>query len=299
MIVSGNPQETKERFLIISADDFGMCHSVNLAIFRLLEERAISSTTIMPPCPWVKEAGEFCKLHPEFDVGIHLTFTSEWKNYKWGPVTRNKPVDSLIDKEGYFFETSEEFERNAKIEDVEEEIRNQINLAFKLGVKPTHLDNHMGSLYGFSGKTFIPLVFQFCKEYNLPFRLPKKLPPEMLPQLNQDLIDLHIKMLDMAREMEIPLIDYLIPYPYDLPECPDYHSFKKMIISLIKKLRPGVSEIIIHPSIESEEIKAINPTWEKRVWEYLIFKDEEVKRVIKEEGIKVISYRDLKLQSPP
>lgn len=290
-----NPQESKERFLIITADDFGMCHSVNLAIFRLLEEGAISSTTIMTPCPWAKEAGEFCKAHPNFDVGVHLTFNSEWKNYKWGPVTRNKFLESLVDRDGYFFETSEEFERNAKKEDVEEEIRNQIKLALKLGVRPTHLDSHIGSLYGFHGITFIPLVFQFCKEYNIPFRLPKKLPPEMIPQLSQNLIELHIKILDMAREIGIPLIDYIIPYPYDLPDCSNYLSFKNIIIGLIRKLKPGISEIIIHPSIESDEIKAITPTWEKRVWEYLVFKDEEVKRVIREEGIKIISWRDLKL----
>ncbi|MCS7202377.1 MAG: polysaccharide deacetylase family protein [Dictyoglomus sp.] len=295
MIAINNPQEIKEKFLIISADDFGMCHSVNIAIFKLLEEKIISSTTIMTPCPWAKEAGEFCKAHPEFDVGVHLTFTSEWRNYKWGPVTRNKSVESLVNREGYFFETSEEFERHAKEEEIEEEIRNQINLAFKLGVKPSHLDSHMGSLFGFSGRTFIPIVFQFCKAYNLPFRLPKKIPPEMLPQLSQDLIDLHMKILDMAREMGIPLIDYLIPYPYDLPECSDYYSFKRMIIGLLKKLRPGISEIIIHPSVESDEIKSINPTWEKRVWEYLVFRDEEVRRVIKEEGIKIISWKDLKL----
>ncbi len=289
-----DPQEVKERFLIITADDFGMCHSVNLAIFKLLEEKVISSTTIMTPCPWAREAGEFCKSHPEVDVGIHLTFTSEWKNFKWGPVTREKSVKSLVDREGYFFETSEEFERNAKLEEVEEEIRNQINLAFKLGINPTHLDNHMGSLYGFSGRTFIPIVFQFCKEYNFPFRLPKRLSPEMISQLSQDLIDLHMKLISMARDMEISLIDYLITYPYDLSNCPDYSSFKRMIIGLLRRLRPGVSEIVIHPSIESEEIKAINPTWEKRVWEYLIFRDEEVKRVINEEKIKVISWRDLR-----
>lgn len=289
-----NPQELKEKCLIITADDFGMCHSVNVAIFRLLEEKVISSATVMTPCPWAKEAGEFCKSHPDVDVGVHLTFTSEWKNYKWGPVTKDKPVESLVDRYGYFPETSKEFESNAKPEEVEIEIRNQINLAFKLEINPTHLDNHMGSLYGFSGRTFIPIVFQFCKEHNFPFRLPRKFPPEMLSQLSQDLIELHMKLLDMARDMEIPLIDYLITYPYDLPNCPDYPSFKRMIIGLLRKLKEGVSEIIIHPSIENEEIKAINSTWEKRVWEYLIFRDEEVKRVINEEKIKVISWKDLR-----
>uniref|UniRef100_A0A7V3ZHR2 ChbG/HpnK family deacetylase n=1 Tax=Dictyoglomus thermophilum TaxID=14 RepID=A0A7V3ZHR2_DICTH len=156
----------------------------------------------------------------------------------------------------------------------------------------------MGSLYGFSGKTFIPIVFQFCKEYNLPFRLPKRLSPEIVSQLSQDLIDLHMKLISMARDMGILLIDYLITYPYDLPNCPDYTSFKRMIISLLGRLRPGVSEIVIHPSVESEEIKVINPTWKKRIWEYLIFRDEEVKKVIDEEKIKLISWRDFKKINP-
>lgn len=289
-----NPQESKEKLLIINADDLGMCHSVNIAIFRLLEEKVISSATCMTPCPWIKEVGEFCKSHPDADIGVHLTFTSEWKNYKWRPVTKNKSVESLVDRYGYFPETVEEFEKNAKPEEIEEEIRNQVLLALKLGINPTHLDNHMGSLYGFSGRTFIPIVFKICEEMNLPFRLPRMLPPEMLPKMSQDLIDLHMSLVEMAKEKGIPIIDYLITYPYDLPNCPDYLSFKNMIISLLKKLKPGISEIVIHPSIESEEIKAINPTWEKRVWEYLIFRDEEVRRVIKEEKIKIISWRDLK-----
>jgi len=286
--------DKREKYLIINADDFGMCHSVNLAIIKLFETNAISSASLMTPCPWAVEVGEFCISHPEVNVGVHLTFTSEWKNYKWGPVTRNKSVISLVNKYGYFPETSEEFERNAKEEEVEIEIRNQIELAYKLGVNPTHIDNHMGSLYGFSGKSFIPIVFNFCKNYNLPFRLPKKLLPELGQQLTQDLIELHMALVSKAREMNIPLIDFLISYPYDLSTYSDYPSFKRMIINLIRRLRPGVSEIIIHPSIESDEIKAINPTWEKRVWEYFIFRDDDVKRVIKEEKINIISYKDLK-----
>jgi predicted glycoside hydrolase/deacetylase ChbG (UPF0249 family) len=283
-----------KKLLIINADDLGMCHSVNIAIFQLLEEKVISSATCMTPCPWIKEVGEFCKSHPEVDIGVHLTFTSEWKNYKWGPVTKNKTVESLIDKYGYFYETVEEFEKNAKPEEVEEEIRNQILLAIKLGINPTHLDSHMGSLYGFSGKTFIPIVFQICKERNLPFRLPRTLSPEMLRNMPDDILKLHMNLVEMAKEKRIPIIDNLILYPYDLPNCPDYSSFKNMIINLLKNLKPGISEIVIHPTIESEEIKAINPTWEKRVWEYLIFKDEEVRKVIKEEKIRIISWRELK-----
>ncbi|PMQ00801.1 MAG: hypothetical protein CBR30_09215 [Dictyoglomus sp. NZ13-RE01] len=287
-------KKEKPKYLIITADDFGVCHSVNEAIIKLLENKVISGATLMAPCSWAIEAGEWGRMHPEVSIGVHITLTSEWKNYKWGPVTRNKSVSTLTDKYGYFPERAEDLIGNVDEKELEEEIRNQILLVKKFGISPSHLDNHMGSLYYVNGRTYLHLLIDICAEYNIPLRLPRYLPQDVLKRMGQDAIDVHMKLVDMAKKKNVPIIDYLISYPYELKTCTSYNSFISMIINLLKNLKPGVSEIIIHPSVESDEIKAFNPTWEKRVWEFLVFKNELVKATIERENINIISYKDLR-----
>src|SRR6185436_6377252 len=91
------------RLLIINADDFGMCHSVNEAIFRALRQGVLRSTTLMVPCPWALHALHFLADHPEFPFGVHLTVLSDWVDYRWGPVASKEKVPSLINSEGYFY----------------------------------------------------------------------------------------------------------------------------------------------------------------------------------------------------
>lgn len=284
-----------ERYLIINADDLGMCHSSNEAIFKLFEEGFISSSTLMMPCPWVKEVAEYYHSHPDVDIGVHLTFTSEWRYYKWGPVTKNKVLSSLITEEGYFPSTSEEVELKANREDVREEIKNQIELAIKLGINPSHLDNHMGSLYGLRfGKSFLDIVWDFCEMYNFPFRLPKKLDEEMKKQLPKEAIINYEKMIDTAERKGIKLIDYLVSYSFSLEDGEDYSALKKKVINILRDLKPGISELYIHPGLDTEELKAINPHWEKRYMEFRLYKDEDVWKVLQEEGIKLIRWKDLR-----
>ncbi|HHV81612.1 TPA: ChbG/HpnK family deacetylase [bacterium] len=284
-----------ERYLIINADDLGMCHSSNEAIFKLFEDGFISSSTLMTPCPWVKEVAKYYRSHPDIDIGVHLTFTSEWKYYKWGPVTKNKIVDSLITEEGYFPERSEDVELRANREDVREEIKNQIDLAVKLGISPSHLDNHMGSLYGLTfGNSFLDIIFEFCQRYNFPFRLPKILDEEMKQGLPEAAISNYEKMIDIADQNGIKLIDHLISYSFSLEDGEDYTSFKERVISILRNLKPGINELYIHPGLNTEELKAINPHWEKRYMEFKLYQDEKLWKVLQEEGIKLIRWKDLR-----
>lgn len=284
-----------DRYLIINADDLGMCHSSNQAIFKLFEEGFITSSTVMAPCPWVKEVAEYYKSHPEVDIGVHLTFTSEWKLYKWGPVTRNKPVTSLVTKEGYFPESAEDVELKAERRDVREEIKNQIELVIELGIEPSHLDNHMGSLYGLKyGNSFLDIVFEFCQRYNFPFRLPKSIGEETKRQLPKEAISSYEKIVELADKIGVKLIDYLVSYSFSLEDGEDYGIFKKKVIDIIRNLKSGISELYIHPGLASEELKAINPHWKKRQMEFDLFRDEELYKIIQDEGIKLIRWKDIR-----
>ena len=132
--------------LLFRLDDIGMCHSVNMAAKEVLETRMPVSMSVMVPCPWFTEAVEILKQYPHVSVGIHLTLNSEWKNYRWGPVAGVTMVPSLVDSLGHFFPSrSKLFANNPRLEEIETELRAQIEKAQKAGLKIDYLDYHMGA----------------------------------------------------------------------------------------------------------------------------------------------------------
>ncbi len=141
----GYPKDAK--LLILHADDIGVSHSVNAATIAAFEKKGITSASIQVPCPWFLEIATYAKAHPELDWGIHLTLTAEWKYYKWGGVLPADQISSLLDKDGYFYNSVEDFAQHAKPQEVEAELRAQIERALAFGIKITHLDSHMGALY--------------------------------------------------------------------------------------------------------------------------------------------------------
>ena len=165
-----------DRYLIINADDFGMCRGANLAVMELLknDKSALTSSTIMAPCAWAPEACRFAAENPELAIGVHLTLTSEWSKYRWAPVNAEHTA-SLRDEEGYMWHESDQVEEHVDLDEVEGEIRAQIERCKRLGLtNPSHLDNHMGSLYGIETGRFelLQLVLSIAGEYGLPFRFP-------------------------------------------------------------------------------------------------------------------------------
>ncbi|UUZ84851.1 polysaccharide deacetylase family protein [Paenibacillus sp. P26] len=283
---------TDERLLIINADDFGMCHATNAGVRQLLTEELISSATVMMPCAWSKEATAWAAAHPKYNVGVHLTLTSEWQQYKWGPVTREGGISSLIDGEGYFPRSDLEVEQHADPAEVRKELTAQIELALRMGLDPTHLDNHMGSVYGLqTGRDFLDIVFDLCVQYGPPFRLPrhaaeKDLSPEPLSKAE--------RLAAQADAKGIVILDYLLGPPFELDEGETYETFRGRMADLLRSLRPGVTELIIHPSYVTDELKAINPHWMKRGMEFEVFRDPFIQGVIVSEEIRMIRWSDLR-----
>lgn len=284
-----------DRLLLVNADDYGLSHSVNKASQELLESGDISSATLMTPCAWAREAALWSAERPQFDVGIHFTFTSEWGPYKWGPVTRSADVSSLVTKEGYFPSDSKSFEEQAVAEQVKLELISQVERALALGMTPSHADNHMGSLYGLqTGKHFMVQVLEVCAMYGLPFRLPRYVttetgqvaPPHVEEQARQ--------VAALADSMGVVILDYLVGLPFRKQEGETYDSFKAAMKDMLTGLKSGVTELIIHPSTESEELPIFHLEPEKRVMEYRIFRDEEIKRHLKSEGIRLIRWSELR-----
>src|SRR5947207_12432855 len=140
----GYPRDA--RLLVIHADDAGMAHSVNRATLEALEQGWITSASILVVCPWLPEVARWAKAHPDADLGIHLALNSEWTTYRWGPVTSKDQVPSLLDAQGYMPLDEDQVVKNAKVAEVERELRAQIDRARAFGINLTHLDTHMGTL---------------------------------------------------------------------------------------------------------------------------------------------------------
>ena len=290
-----------ERYLIINADDFGMCRSSNFAVFDLLKSGKITSSTIMAPCSWAPEAVKFAKNNPELAIGVHLTTTSEWDNYRWGPVG-SFPNSTLRDKEGYFYRECKDFEKHADLKETETEIRAQIEKLKALGLKPSHLDNHMGSLYGVAAGRFelLELMIKIAGEYKLPLRMPMNFTDEQFsntmldvkvnPEADKSLIN---KVVAYGKSLGVAMPDYLMPGDWSAPQRESYENFKEYIYELYRSFPSGVTETYIHPALETDELKGTSSVWQRRVWEYKLFSDEQTKQHIDSLGIKLINYRDL------
>ena len=174
----GYPADSK--LLIVHADDLAVAHSVDSASFDALDKNAVTSASIMVPCPWITEVAAYAKAHPDADLGLHLTLTSEWTTYRWGSVAPADKVSSLLDPAGTFWSETEQVAAHARPQEAELEVRAQIDRAIALGIHPTHLDSHMGSLL-FSTPELIATYVKVAHDYHLPFLAVRVADARLLP----------------------------------------------------------------------------------------------------------------------
>ena len=284
------------RCLIVNCDDFGSTHAANEAIITLLEEGAVTSATAMAPCNWFPEAAAYAHVNPEKSIGLHLTFTSEWQSLRWGPVSRGS-VSSLMYSGIYFPQDTEEVEQRALPREVEHEIHAQLALARTMGLNPSHLDNHMGSLCGLHGvQSHIPLVLRICAEEGLPFRLPSLfLRGDSLGDTLSDQVKASMgPMRELADSLQVPVLDCLLSHSYEKLPGETYAGFRDLLLHKMLRLPKGIHEIYLHPAMDCAELRAANPHWEKRTWEFQLFRDPAVKSALAGSDIRLISWRDVR-----
>jgi predicted glycoside hydrolase/deacetylase ChbG (UPF0249 family) len=290
--VADEPAATTDRYLIVHADDAGMCHSVNVATIEALEKGVVKSCSIMMPCAWVTEFAAYAKKHPEYDYGVHLTLNSEWDFYRWGPVAPLEKVPSLVDKDGYLWDDVPLVAANVKADEVEIEIRAQIEYAKHLGIPISHIDTHMGALV--SRPDLFEVFARVGLEYDLPIMFLRRISPELrraYPGL-QDVGEAALRAFD---EQHLPVLDNLVQlYGGDSHEerVADY-------IKAIKNLPPGVNELIIHCGLLNDELRAVTNSAERRDGDRRIFTDPEIAKLLEAEGIKLTSWKEQRAKIDP
>jgi predicted glycoside hydrolase/deacetylase ChbG (UPF0249 family) len=272
-----------------------MCKAANEAVQELFLGGWLKSSTVMLPCPTAKEAVQFSIDHPEFPIGVHITLTSEWGKYRWKPFT---PGKSLVDEEGYMWHESDQVEKNAKYDEIEREVRAQIEYAHTLGMKPSHIDNHMGSLYGhYTGRLGLSkMTLRICGEYGYAYRLyvkhDKRICPNGTPYPLYAAVTILSKKWGKKYNVVIP--DYLLFPDWNDDMRVSYEVYRDTILKIWTNIPDGgVTETFVHPSVESDELKSITARWQDRVWEYELMKDPYTHKYLKDHGVELISYREL------
>jgi predicted glycoside hydrolase/deacetylase ChbG (UPF0249 family) len=257
------------RLLIVNCDDIGSSHAANLASERAMREGLATSATLMVPCPWAREAAERFR---DLDVGIHLTLTAEYPTYRWRALT-NAP--SLRDSQGYMPRTAAELWANADPVEVEAECRAQIDQAYAWGLDITHLDNHMGTLQ--LNERLFPIYVKLAQEYKLPLRM---------SGAGAD------ARLGFHGRAQCDAAGILFP---------DHFSFhwgtetRATLDRYLADPREGVTEIILHPVEDGEELRAYDKkeAW-IRVHDALLGRDPEMKARIDDAGVKRVSFRGIR-----
>ena len=273
----GYPRDAK--LLILHADDLAVAHSVDAASFAALDKKAVTSTSVMVPCPWLTEVAAFAKDHPDADFGLHLTLTSEWKNFRWGSVEAKDKVPSLYDTDGYLWKDAIHAAGHIKPGEAEREIRAQIERAISLGIHPTHLDSHMGTL--FATPELFAVFVKVAHDYKLPFLAVK-------------VSDERNKLLTLLTEKDIVLDSLVMAGPAVRPE-----GWREFYAGAIRDLKPGLTEMIVHLGHDDAELRAVmeehpdyGAAWRQR--DFDVVTSPDFKKLLDENHVILIGWKDLK-----
>lgn len=289
------------RVVILHVDDVGMSFDSNEGAINAMTEGVATSCSVMMPCSWVPAFVHYYKKHPKLDVGLHLTLTSEWSGYRWGPLSGKSSTPGLVDKEGDLWSSVEDVVKHSNADEVEKEIRAQLDRARTMGLEPTHLDSHMGTL--FATPEFLKRYIKVGIENHIPV---------MLPAGHASLIKVtnHMQEVQMAQirilgkmlwDAKLPVLDDLHneSYNWEIPkdlqsddlEIQEYKT--KKYIEGIHTIKPGLTMMIMHCTATTEVFPFISGSGPFRRGDMLAMMDPEFKAAIIREGIILTTWREV------
>jgi hypothetical protein len=271
----GYPADTK--LLIIHADDLAVSHSQDRASFAALDRGEASAASIMVPCPWLTEVAAYAQAHPDADLGLHLTLTSEWRSYRWGPLASRNEVPGLLGPDGNLWPDVPFVTKHATAAEIEKEIRAQIEQAMKVGIRPTHLDSHMGTLFA---AAYFPVYVKVAREYGLPF-LAMRTPGAAA------------SMLALLKDSDI------LPDAIEMATNVKPENWASYYLGLITSLKPGLTELIVHLAYDDAEMQAITEghpaygsAWRQR--DFDVITSPEFQQALKNNRVTLIGWKQIK-----
>jgi len=277
------------RVVIIHTDDIGMCHASLQAFKDLWKFGTITSGAVMVPCPWFPATAQMCRENPEIDMGVHATLNAEWEAYRWSPLSTRDPASGLLDANGYFHQWQDAVYQNAKPEAVDAEVNAQIERALAAGIDVTHVDSHMGTIMS---PLFIQSYIQAAASRRLPNMLPRIDAQGMeITGMSDVELKVYEPIMNQLLEAGIPMLEGLLSMPLNEPNPDGQMEIAK---DLLGNLPVGITHFILHPSIDTAELRSICPDWESRVANYDTFMSDELKKFIEQEDLKLIGYHQIR-----
>ncbi|HEX8145705.1 MAG TPA: polysaccharide deacetylase family protein [Pyrinomonadaceae bacterium] len=273
----GHPADAK--LLIVHADDLAAAHSVNAATFKAFETGLVNSGSVMVPCPWLPEVADYARRHPDADLGLHLTLTSEWKTYRWGGVLPKERAASLYAPDGYLYPTEDVAAARIDVREAEAEIRAQIERARAFGIRPTHLDSHMRTLY--TTRPLFEMFLRVARDERLPVMVSREWFGEA-------------PFLPAALGPDGLVLDRVVGAdPSVRPE-----RWAEFYADVVKNLKPGVTELIVHLAYDDEEMRAValdhpnwGAAWRQRDFDFVT--GGEFRRLLREHNVKLVTWREI------
>ena len=272
--------EADAKLLIVHADDIGLSQSVNGATLEAFSSGGITSGSMMVPCPWFNDFAYSCQSHPDLDVGIHITLTAEWDLYKFGGVLPSTEIPSLVNEQGYFYPTTEEVGLHADPREAELEIRAQIDRAIAAGIRPTHLDTHMGSVL--ATPELIQIYFKLGMEYGIPVFVPRMLLLGV-PEAQQELI-----------KKEFVLVDQYFMLNLEGPDA----SWEEAYGEILDRVGPGLNVLIVHLAHDNAEMQAITvnhpafgSTWREKDLNYV--QSQTYRDLLEKNHIQLVTWKEV------
>lgn len=274
------------KVIVLHANAMGMCYETSAAGTKLLDGDMVRSAAAIVPAPWFNEFAQWCQAHPDADVGLELTLNSEFQEYRWQPTAAGGSVPSLVDSDGFLWQTPVQTMVNGSTEDVEREVRAQIARAKMAGLHPTHLTTHLGTLI--TRPDLIAVYLRIARDEWIPAMI-VELTPEQVERFKQEGFPLPDDMIQLLDDYPLPKVDDL----HFVGDAESYAAKKQAFLDMLSKLSPGLTQIAFHPAIESDALKQITPRWQQRVWDAQLMADDEVRQALEAEGVVLTDWREI------
>ena len=295
----GYPKGSK--VIILHVDDAGMSFDSNEGVANAMLNGVANSTSIMMPCGWVPGMFAYLKKYPETDAGLHLTLTSEWDQYRWGPLAGKSAVPGLVDQQGAMWKSVRDVVIHASADEVYKEIKSQLERSRTAGWEPTHFDSHMGTL--FASEAFLRKYLQLGMEEKIPVMFPGGhntmimkseagtfLKKEQTDMIGQMLWNAGLPVLD-----DLHNVSYGFPYPKNTSNDVELQKIATAnYINSFKELKPGVTMVIMHCTAPTEVFDKISGSGTTRKADLLAMQSPELKKYLEENKIILTTWRELK-----
>lgn len=280
-----------ERWLIVNADDFGICESADRAILRLFGEKRITSVSLLCPAP---RAGSAIHAAASLKIpaGVHWALHCDWAENRWHAVAPAGSVPSLDDGQG-LTNDKKLLAKRAKSAEVTAELEAQVEKIAAGGCPPDHADCHSDLLYGLNGRPFFLNAFRLCRKYRLPFRLPKRsafLADLYGGEIPRPVRALFAAVVGLAGAMGVDLPDDEITDPRPVRRIPNYESLRDYYLRRAASAREGVTEMFLHPACPDPRMEALTPEWAKREMELRFLLGDDLLKLADREGLRLVSW---------